>query len=372
MRILHVSEVIKGGVCTYLREIIALQRQTYGPGSIAAIVPHSQSKELPVPSGVDLVTFDDKGNRVVGALRLARATRKLIALFDPDIVHIHSTFAGAVLRPLLAASRGRATVIYCPHGWAFDRDCHPFIGRGVKWLEWLWSHWCDAIVCVSAYERAAAIRIGVGEHKLILVRNGLPRRAPEADPVSISWPNGSRRLLFVGRFDRQKGIDILFGALRELGDDAFAIIAGDSLRAGLGILPKNARNAGWLAPAQLEAYYRSAEVVVMPSRWEGFGLVAVEAMRAGVPVVASRVGGLSEIIEDGETGLLVEPDDKASLVEALRSLKEQSLRVMGDAAYRRFLEKFTIDDTHRGLCELYHRFEPTSAIAEELNDSTAR
>jgi glycosyltransferase involved in cell wall biosynthesis len=212
----------------------------------------------------------------------------------------------------------------------------------------------------------------VAEDKLILVRNGLPRRAPEADPVSIEWPRGSRRLLFVGRFDRQKGIDILFDALRELGDDAFAIIAGDSLRVSLGALPKNARYAGWLTPAQLEAYYRSAEVVVMPSRWEGFGLVAVEAMRAGLPVIASSVGGLTEIIEDGKTGVLVKPNDVAALVAALRGLDEQSLRVMGDAAYKRFLANFTIDDAFRSLCDLYHRFEQKSAITEELNDLTAR
>ena len=372
MRILHVSEVIKGGVCTYLREVIALQRHLYGPGCVAAIVPDSQKAELPVPTGVELVTFDDRSTRVVGALRLARATRKLISAFDPDVVHIHSTFAGAVLRPLLAFSRCKAVIIYCPHGWAFDRDSPPFIGRCVKLLEWLWSHWCDAVVCVSDYERAAAIRIGVAEDKLILVRNGLPRRAPEADPVSIEWPRGSRRLLFVGRFDRQKGIDILFDALRELGDDAFAIIAGDSLRVSLGALPKNARYAGWLTPAQLEAYYRSAEVVVMPSRWEGFGLVAVEAMRAGLPVIASSVGGLTEIIEDGKTGVLVKPNDVAALVAALRGLDEQSLRVMGDAAYKRFLANFTIDDAFRSLCDLYHRFEQKSAITEELNDLTAR
>ncbi|MGH9643773.1 MAG: glycosyltransferase family 4 protein [Terriglobales bacterium] len=323
-----------------------------------------------MPSGVDLVTFDDDNNRVVSALCLARRTLKVISEFDPHIVHIHSTFAGAILRPLLAGRRCRATIIFCPHGWAFDRDVGPLARRCMKWLERLWSHWCDAIVCVSEHERKAGAGIGIVERKLVLIRNGLPSRAPAAAPVSVDWPNDTTRLLFVGRFDRQKGIDILFAALRDIGHEIFAVIAGDSLRAGLGELPSNARYAGWLTPGQLEAYYRRAEVVVMPSRWEGLPLVALEAMRAGVPIIASGVGGLPEIVEDGKTGILIRRTDKESLVETLRSLKTNPLRAMGEAGRRRFLDNFTIDDAHTKLFQLYVQHAPSLEEAE-LNDSSA-
>lgn len=369
MRVLHVSEVIKGGICSYLREIIALQRMTFGPECVAAVVPSTQSDDLPTPPGVALITFDDIDNRVVNALRLARKAWEIIASFDPDVLHIHSTFAGAVLRPLLAWRGCRARIIYCPHGWAFDRDLGPIVARCVRLLEWQWSRWCDAIVCVSDHERLAALRIGISATKLVLIRNGIPRHAPKAPPTTVEWPDARLRLLFVGRFDRQKGVDILLGALRELDGEAFAIIAGDSLRDRVGPLPQNAKNVRWLTPPQLEAHYRSADAVVMPSRWEGFGLVAVEAMRAGVPVIASNVGGLAEIVVDGKTGMLIEPGDSASLTRAVRSLRVLPLREMGAAGHQRFLESFTIDKAHRALCELYRNLDESSE--EELSDSTA-
>jgi glycosyltransferase involved in cell wall biosynthesis len=372
VRILHVSEVIKGGVGTYLREIIALQRQTYGDESIAVMIPASQRAELPVPSGVDLRTFDDTSSRLISALRLARATYKLVVDIAPDVVHIHSTFAGAAIRPILALSRCPARIIYCPHGWAFDRDFSPLTRRCVQLVEWIWSHWCDAIVCVSNYERDAAIEIGVAEKKLFLVRNGLPKRAPEPEGISIDWPSSSRRILFVGRFDRQKGIDILFDALRELGNEAFAFIAGDSLRSSLGTLPTNARYVGWLTPRLLQAYYRSADVVVMPSRWEGFGLVALEAIRAGVPVIASRVGGLPEIVKDGITGLLIEPDDKRALAAALRSMRERIPCAMSADERRSFMDKFSIERVHRELCELYCTVDKTLVFADNFGQRPRR
>jgi len=84
-RILHVSEVIKGGVGTYLREIVALQRQTYGADRIALMIPASQRAELTVPSGVDLRTFVDTSSRLVSALRLTSATHQLVAELDPQL-----------------------------------------------------------------------------------------------------------------------------------------------------------------------------------------------------------------------------------------------------------------------------------------------
>lgn len=370
MRILHVSEVIKGGICSYLREIIALQRQTFGEDCIAAVIPATQSDDLPTPPGVTLTTFDDIGSRIVNALRLARRTWEVMAAFDPDVLHIHSTFAGAVLRPLLAARGCRARIIYCPHGWAFERELPAWMARSVGLLEYVWSRWCDYIVCVSEHERSAAMRVGINSAKLVLIRNGIPKHAPKFPPIAVEWPDGCTRLLFVGRFDRQKGVDILFDALRGLEGEAFAIIAGDSLRGGVGTLPRNARNVGWLTPPQLEAHYRSADAIVMPSRWEGFGLVALEAMRASVPVIASRVGGLVEIVVDGETGTLLDPVNKESLAKAIRALKMLPLRTMGNAGYQRFVECFTIDAAHETLCKLYHKADQCPSLA--LNDSATQ
>jgi glycosyltransferase involved in cell wall biosynthesis len=229
----------------------------------------------------------------------------------------------------------------------------------VQGFERLSAHWCEAIVCVSRHERLSAVQAGIPSEKLVVVQNGLPRQRPEAEPLILDWPPDARRLLFVGRFDRQKGVDVLFEALRQLGDDAFAYIVGDSLHTTLGALPPNARYAGWMTPSALESYYRSAEVIVMPSRWEGFPLVALEAMRAGLPIIASNVGGLPEIVEDGETGILIPPNDASALVNSIRSLAPERLKQMGLSAAERFSRSWTSEAAHRSLSELYRRTIPT-------------
>jgi len=179
----------------------------------------------------------------------------------------------------------------------------------------------------------------------------------------LEWPQGARRLLFVGRLDCQKGVDVLYEALSQLGDDAFAYIVGDSMHSTPGAMPRNARYAGWMAPPTLESYYRAAEVIVMPSRWEGFPLVALEGMRAGLPIIATNVGGLPEIVEDGETGILIPPNDVRALVNAIRSLSPERLRQMGLAAAERFNRQWTSEASHRALSELYDRTmrKPTPA-----------
>jgi glycosyltransferase involved in cell wall biosynthesis len=228
---------------------------------------------------------------------------------------------------------------------------------GAKWIERSLAPFCDAIVCISHHEVFAARSCGIPADKLILVRNGVPLTAPapDVDPVSITWPAGKRRILFVGRFDVQKGVDVLLRACARLKDLVFACIVGDSVVDHLSnySASDNVRLLGWLSEPQIEAYYESADVVVIPSRWEGFGLVAAEAMRAGLPVIASNVGGLKEIVDDGVTGVLIPPDDDEALTNVLRDLSDAQLRAMGRAGKERFVREFTMERTHRELCNLY-------------------
>ena len=354
-RVLHVAEVIKGGICTHLRDLIELQRRTFGADRVTLVVPGSQADELQAPAGVRVVRFRDGPNRTLNACRAAVSAWRLVREQSPDVVHVHSTFAGAVVRPLMALLRLQPSVIFCPHGWAFFRDMAPAKLRLVERFERIWSLWCRKIICVSRHERVAAMQLGIASDKLVVVHNGLPRHRPEPMPVTVAWPPGARRLLFVGRFDRQKGVDILFAALERLGDSAFACIVGDSLHTNLEHLPSNARYVGWLNPSGLEAYYRSAELIVMPSRWEGLPLVALEAMRAGLPIIASNVGGLPEIVDDGQTGLLIPPNDVDALVEAIRGVTTEQLKYMGENAAERFDRRWTTETAHQLVSEVYRR-----------------
>lgn len=370
MKILHAAENIKGGVGTYLRELLVAQRETFGEDVVVALVPESQREMVGTPDGVEIVTFNDRGTRLVNACRLAWRMRQVVVRTRPRVAHLHSTFAGAALRPLLRVIASSATVIYCSHGWAFDRDTSPASRLGAVLIERVLARWCDAVICISDYERRAARRIGIPASKLHLVSNGIPRDAPRvADKVK--WPDERRRVLFVGRFDRQKGTDVLLAALAELQDSTFCYLVGDAVLGDttLTSLPANAQATGWLSPAEIEAFYRSADVVVVPSRWEGFGLIAVEAMRAELPVIASRVGGLPEIVVDGETGVLLPPADKDALVRTLRDLSDEELAAMGRAGRQRFLRHFTMDRVHRQISHLYETADATPAADTQASTS---
>jgi glycosyltransferase involved in cell wall biosynthesis len=359
--IVHAAENIKGGVGTYLRDLLVAQRESFGDDVVVAVVPETQSDILASPAGVEIVTFDNRGPRWLSTLRLVRRMREVMARTKAPVVHLHSTFAGLALRPLLRwmDAHTRPIVVYCAHGWSFDRDTSGVSKRVAKWLEKVLAPLCDAVVCISWHELRLAREAGFPAEKLVHIANGIPRDAPvPSQGISAPhWPTGKRRILFVGRFDRQKGVDLFTEAVAELGDSVYAFLVGDSvLGDGATLsLPANARATGWLSAAELTAYYETADVLVVPSRWEGFGLIAAEAMRSGLPVIATRVGGLAEIVEHRVTGLLIEPGSRPALVSALRAIELTSRKAMGEAGRERFLRHFTLDRAHAQLTALYQR-----------------
>ena len=149
----------------------------------------------------------------------------------------------------------------------------------------------------------------------------------------VALPEDGRMLLFVGRIQPLKGLEVAIGALAELTDrcpDSFLVVVGgpsgpegeaevDRMRklvADLGLTDR----MRWVPPQPhelLSTFYRAADVVVVPSRSESFGLVALEAAACGIPVVASSVGGLTSLVEDGRTGFLVEGRNPVDFAGAL-------------------------------------------------------
>lgn len=186
------------------------------------------------------------------------------------------------------------------------------------------------IVACSEWVRGILDRHGIAAETLIF-----PSPAPA--PGYRRDPAPSPVLLFVGRLDREKGVDLLLRSFAALPDRARGVelrIAGQGpSRAALHRLAADLRVAdrvrflGWLDPADVERELARAWALVVPSRWaEPLGLVAVEAVLRGVPVVASAHGGLAEIVEPGVTGLLFPNGDAPALTDALRV-------VIGSAAF---------------------------------------
>ncbi len=355
IRLVHCAETITGGIATYLRDLLPLQCESFGAENITVVIPESQRAELPVPEGVNVVGYSDSKPRSIRAIGLAWRVLKVARQSRATLVHVHSTFAGVAVRPLIRLAIPGIKLVYCAHGWAWDRMSSGFGRAGVRVVERALVKITDSVVCISNHEYRAAVAAGMDEAKLCVVRNAIAKQSPVAAGPVPEWPEGMRRVLFVGRFDRQKGVDVLIAALDHLVGQAHAVIAGSPVLADVSSHAdgENVTRAGWVTPAQIEALFTKAEVLVVPSRWEGFGLIALEAMRAGLPVIASRVGGLPEVVKDGVTGVLVAPESPMELAEAILRLDQESCKTMGAAGRLRFEEVFSIERLHRELCAVY-------------------
>jgi glycosyltransferase involved in cell wall biosynthesis len=165
-------------------------------------------------------------------------------------------------------------------------------------------------------------------------------------PVEVGEPDEPPHLLFVGRLSEEKGVEELLEATRNLP----RVIVGDGPLRNL--VPDA---VGFVPPRELGGYYERAAVVVCPSRREGYGVVAREAMARGRPVVATAVGGLFDAVDDGVTGLLVAPRDPRALRAAIqRLLSDAGLRRrLGAAARERASERFSWESATTMTIRLY-------------------
>jgi glycosyltransferase involved in cell wall biosynthesis len=244
----------------------------------------------------------------------ARAART--AARDADLVHAHWLPAGAV-----AATTGRPFVVQL---WGTDVELArraPALARAILRRARL-------TICAS-HELAGAART-LGAREVRVIPSGVDV------PAEVGEPEEPPHVLYAGRLSAEKGVAELAEAARDLP----LVVAGDGpLR---GRLP---RALGWVQHDELLRLYERAAVVACPSLREGFGVACAEAMAHGRPVVASAVGGLRDLVVDGETGLLVPPGDVAALRAALeRLLGDDGLRRrLGAAARARAAEHFSWD-----------------------------
>ncbi|MFT4115747.1 glycosyltransferase [Bradyrhizobium sp.] len=354
IKVLHVAETIRGGIASYLNELHPKQEASFGADNVHYVVPSDHRGDLAVDD-TQMTTFERSGRSVSGLFQMLRASLQAIDTFRPNVVHLHSSFAGLVLRPALAARPQAPSVIYCPHGWAFSRETGRLSHKVAKAAENLLARTTDRIICISGDEYNEAVRAGIPADRLTLVHNGISKTRPEPQPVAAMWPSKKAKVLFIGRLDRQKGYDLLIEAARRLEDVLDVRIVGASVvnKFEGPAIPSNVTLLGWLDRREIEAHLEAADLVVIPSRWEAFGLVALEAMRAAKPILAFRTGALPEIVVDGVTGALCEPVAAGPLAEGFRRILEFDLKVLGHRGYDRFKQFYDVQKTHHQLQQVY-------------------
>lgn len=358
LRVLHVAETLPGGIATYLREVLGAQI-AQGGQEIRVLAPQDQLDHLAGLPAATLWGYARSGRNLRSLLALARALRRQVKAFRPQIVHLHSSFAGAVGRCLRPTLPGDARWVYCPHGWAFSRDDHAPARLAYVWAERLLARRADAWVAVSRHELDTAIAHGIAAEHAQWIGNGVADTQALTVAPAAGFEGDAVNLLFVGRHDRQKGLDLLLAAMAQLKERPLRLhVVGSGVvnaagEAARNMALPNVRWLGWQSGADLLACYRACDALVMPSRWEGFGLAAIEAMREGKPVLAARCGALGEIVEDGVTGRLFAAGDVAALTALLASLDREALAHAGAKARQRYLEHYTIERTATALSALY-------------------
>ena len=367
MKVLHVSETLKGGIETYLSEFIPLQtKKCYEVNLI------SQKNNI---RGIRQHNFKNRG-RLTNLVSLLILSLFFIIRERPDVVHIHSSFAG-VIRPFVYLAKRlsfiKMRIIYCSHGWPFTISSNQAINFTYKLIERFLSFFCDKIVCISSSEAEKAIAVGINSDKLIVIHNGISN-IRRNDYFSLNR-HDSLKLLFVGRFDREKGLDILLTAFTKCRrqDIQLDVVGEPVLNSDCSLKEQYQHNKriswhGWKDRDEIINLYSEASATILPSRLEGFGLVAIESFRCKTPVICSAVGGLLDICQHGINGYQfnLSVDE---LTKVIDSLDKDVLNSMGNAARQTYLSNFTAEKMFQKTDMLYH-LESTFDLSSTNASST--
>lgn len=319
------------GVTTVVRRIVtALQAAGHETAVVAPRYPAFHvppgERELRIPS-LPFPLYPD--------IRLSLPSFPRIApffdAFEPDLLHVHTEGTLGVAGRRYALDRGLPLVTSFHTNFPqYSRYYGVGFLEGAVW-RWLVRFHAPAVLTLTPGEgvRADLVRRGIG-HAHVWGRGadtGLfhPRRRDDALRRSLAGERNPTIVLHVGRLAREKNLRVLIEAWRlaheRLGPEVTFVAAGEGplarvIRSELPFV----RMLGFLPRYELAALYGSADVCVFPSHTETCGLVALEAMAAGVAVVAADAGGFSESVQSGVTGLLVAPHDARAYVDAITAL----------------------------------------------------
>lgn len=300
--------------------------------------------------------------------------RQTLRMIRPDIVHthlIHADLFGFIASKLA----GVRTVITSRHNDDGFRY-HPVMRKVSRVMWWL----CDGGIAISDAIRKFVIEVeGASPDKVTVVRYGLPycwktddeiQSARHAIRDELSMGDDAIMLGMVCRLVEQKGIGYALEAFKKLYEafpNAHLVIAGDGelltiLKAKATMLGISERVhwLGWRDDAQ--TIMAALDIFLLPSMWEGFGLVLLEAMEKRVPIVASRVSAIPEIVQHGDTGLLVPPRDVDQLKAAIAYLLDDRphRKYMGLLGNDRLELEFSVDKMVAGTMAVYHKYTDQS------------
>ena len=352
MRVLHVDpeRAWGGGEVQVLALVSVLAAR--GHASTVAAHPEGPLARAAAAAGARVVPLGIANHFDV---RAALVLRRLAPGFD--VVHFHTARAHA-LAPL---SRGRGARLVVTRRM-------DYVPAGGPYVRFLYNRSVDAVIAISEGVRTALIRVGVRAERIRVVPSGIDARALAAPPaaraaVRREWGLGDDEVAVValGALEVRKGHAVLLAAAAGLASAAPRlryVFCGEgrqakALAGAAAALDGVVEMVGFRR--DVAACLAAADIVALPSLQEGLGVAALEAMAAGRPVVASRVGGLAEAVVHEETGLLVPPGDPTALAAALARLaRDPDLRArLGAAGHARVLARYTATRMAEGTLACY-------------------
>lgn len=348
----HVYELMKGVRLSYQIEPVLI---TGREGWLT-----QQARELQIETHIvpDLV-------REISPLHDWRANcevQKLLQEIKPDLVHCHSSKAGIIGR--WAAKQCHIPSVFTAHGWAFTDGVPEKKRKVYRLIEKIAGKWCKRIICVSDYDKNLALReIPELKDKLITIHNCIPDTDFRKDWSRYN-PEQTLQIVTVARFSPPKKIketlELLSAALQKDLDIHITFIGDGPL------FEENVAYAKALhiesavtflgARTDVEKLLPQYDLFLLLSNWEGFPISIIEAMRAGLPVMASDVGGVKEAVTHGKTGWLIPRDDSTFLQQCEYILHHPFEFVhMGQNARRAYEQHFIDQRMLKNIIECAYR-----------------
>ncbi|WSQ09306.1 glycosyltransferase [Streptomyces sp. NBC_01231] len=360
-RVLHLTQPVNGGVARVVTDLVRVQ---LAAGlAVTVVCPDGALSTRLRPLGADVRHWH--ATRSPGP-SLVREVRQLVQVMDevrPHLVHAHSAKAGLAGR---LAVRGRIPTVFQPHAWSFEAVGGATSALALRWERW-GARWACRTVCVSEAERMTGVRAGISG-RWSVIPNGVDLRRFHPAPAGTVRAGlsplrkvdpGAPLVVCVGRLCRQKGQDVLltaWSAVARKVPGARLVLVGDGPDRDL--LQARAPRSVLFAGAVTDAvpWYQAADLVVLPSRWEGMALAPLEAMACGQPVVVTDVDGARESLPPGLADrCLVPPENPAVLARTVTELLlDPRLREsLGHQGRRYVLSSHDVRHTAEAVTDVY-------------------
>ena len=366
IRVLHVAEAA-GGVERYLQTLFKYSDKEQVENILVCSQNYDYKKMKSLADRVIVLKMAHQINPS-SDIKVEKALRRIIKQLKPDIVYAHSSKAGALAR--IADWGLKNKVIYNPHGWAFNMQQSTKKKEMYKWVEKISAHFCDKIVCISDAEKESALREKICKpSKLQVIYNGVDleeiKNTVPKTRKELNIPEDAFVVGMVGRLSKQKAPDVFIKAAKLIKPkipNAYFLMVGDGeLRDQIeAMIHKFNLDSSFLITGWVDnpiTYMKIMDVGMLLSRWEGFGLVLPEYMACGVPIIATNVDAIPNIVQDGKNGLLIKMDDYQDSAKKIREINKNyklknTLINQESISVKKYLPNLLVRKTYTLYCSI--------------------